>query len=124
LGRDRKILSAVLPDWYGAPQVAFQNAVENGPATPGFMVETHLLIMHIIIGAIIAVIAGYVAALISGESKRTPLIAGILLLALGLAKVAMAWPYVPIWSHIIFTLMLLPLAIAGGKLRRTTPQSV
>ena len=112
-----KVLSAILSEWYGAPQHAFQDAVENGPPVEGFMVETRLLIMHIIIGAIVAVIAGYVGALVSGDNKRTPMIVGIMLLVLGLAKVVMAWPYVPGWSHIIFTAMLLPLAVVGGRLR-------
>lgn len=60
--------------WYGVPQQAFQNADENRLATAGFMVETRLLIMHLIIGTIVAVIAGYVAAFLSGDSKRTPMI--------------------------------------------------
>ena len=49
-----KVLVALLPDWYGAPQLAFQHAVENGPDVPGFMVETRLLVMHVVIAAIVA----------------------------------------------------------------------
>ena len=112
-----KVLSALMPEWYGAPQLAFQNAVENGADGSGFTVATRLLLSHIVVGSIVAVMSGYLAALVSRENKRTPLVLGFILLALGLLKVAITWAYVPIWYHIIFTAMLLPMAIIGGKLR-------
>ena len=114
-----KILIAVLPEWYGAPQLAFQAAVENGADASGFTAETKLLLSHLVIGSIVSMIAGYLAALIAGENKRAPLILGFVLLALGLLKVVMSWPYVPMWYHIIFTAILLPMAIIGGKLITT-----
>lgn len=109
-----KILIAVSPVWYGAPQLAFQNAVENGGGP--FTAETRLLVSHLVIGSIVSVMAGSLAALIAGENSRAPLIAGILLLLMGIAKAVMSWQYVPIWYHVIFTAMLLPMAIVGGKL--------
>jgi hypothetical protein len=112
-----KILSSVLPEWYGAPQSAFQNALENGGK---FTAETRLLLSHIIIGSIVSLISGFLAALIAGENTRAPLIVGFLLLAVGLLKVVMSWPYVPIWYHIAFTALLLLMAIAGGKLKTAT----
>ena len=60
--------------------------------------------------------SGFLAALIAGENTRTPLILGFLLLAMGLLKVVMSWPYVPIWYHVIFTALLIPMTIMGGKL--------
>ena len=78
-----KILSAILPEWYGAPQTAFQNAVENGGQ---FIAETHLLLSHILIGAIISAVAGYVAALTAGENMRAPPVLGFLLLAMDWRK--------------------------------------
>jgi hypothetical protein len=114
-----KILIAVLPNWYGAPQLAFQHAVEN--QVPQFTAETRLLLSHIVIGSIVSMIAGYLAAVIAGENKRAPMALGVvLLLAIGLVKVVMSWPYVPIWYHVIFTAILLPMAIVGGKLITTT----
>ncbi len=110
-----KILIAVLPEWYGAPQLAFQEAVEKGGGQ--FTAETRLLISHVVIGSIVSVIAGYLAALIAGENSRAPLAVGVLLLvAIGLVKVVMSWPYVPMWYHVIFTAILLPMTILGGKL--------
>ena len=112
-----KVLSAILPEWYGAPQSAFQAAIENGGE---FTAETRLLLSHIVMGLIVSLVSGYLAAVVSGENSRAPLFLGFVLLIVGLLKAGMSWPYVPIWYHIIFTALLLPMAIVGGKLYSTT----
>lgn len=28
-----------------------------------------------------------------------------------------SWPYVPVWYHVIFTALLIPMAIMGGRLK-------
>jgi len=110
-----KILSAIWPE-FGAHQRAFQAAIENGGQ---FTADTRLLLTHIVLGSIVSVMSGFLAALIAGENKRAPLVLGFLLLALGLLKAVMSWPYVPIWYHVIFTALLIPMTIMGGKLKTT-----
>ena len=114
-----KLLSAIWPEGFGAPQRAFQAAVENRLDASAFTANTRLLLIHIVLASIIAVISGFLAALVARENKRAPLVLGFLLLALGLLKVVMSWPYVPIWYHLIFTALLLPMTIIGGKLKTT-----
>jgi hypothetical protein len=111
-----KVLSAMWPA-FGSHQHAFEEAIKNGGP---FTAETGPLITHIVLGSIVSVVAGALAALIAGENTKAPLIAGCLLLAMGIAKAAMSWQYVPIWYHIIFTAILLPMAILGGRLITTT----
>lgn len=111
-----KILSAIFPEGYGVHQAAFQSAVENGGQ---FTVDTTLLLIHIVQGVIVSVMSGSLAALIAGENKRAPLILGFLLVAFGLLIVVLSWPYVPVWYHVIFTAMLLPMTILGGRLITT-----
>ena len=111
-----KILSAISPEWFGAHQLAFQAAIEHGGP---FTADSTILLMHIVLGSIVSVMSGFLAALIAGENKRAPLILGFLLLAVGLLKVVMSWPYVPIWYHVIFTAILIPMTIVGGKLTST-----
>ena len=111
-----KVLSAIWAE-FGAHQLAFQAAIEHGSP---FTADTTILLMHIVLGSIVSVISGFLAALIAGENKRTPLILGFLLVAFGLLKVVMSWPYVPVWYHVIFTAILLPMTIVGGRLRSTT----
>lgn len=109
-----KVLSAIGPEWFGAPQAAFQDAIINGGQ---FTADTTLLLTHIVLGSIVSVVAGFLAALAAGENKRAPLALGVLLLAFGLLKAMMSWPYVPIWYHVIFTALLIPMTIIGGKLK-------
>ena len=112
-----KILSAIWPEWYGAHQLAFEAAVANGGQ---FTADTTLLLMHIVLGSIVSVMSGFLSALLAGGSKRAPLLLGFLLGAFGLLKAVLSWPYVPIWYHAIFTALLIPMTIMGGKLKTTT----
>jgi hypothetical protein len=111
-----KIVSAIWPA-FGAHQRAFEEALKNGGQ---FTADTTMLLTHIVLGSIVSLMSGYLAALISRENARAPLVLGFLLLAVGLLKAVMSWPYVPIWYHVIFTAILLPMAIMGGKLITTT----
>jgi len=111
-----KILSAVWPE-FGAHQLAFQAAIEHGGQ---FTANTTMLLVHIVLASIVSVMSGFLAALIAGENKRAPLVLGFLLAAFGLLKVVMSWPYVPIWYHVVFTALLIPMTIMGGKLKTTT----
>ena len=111
-----KILSAIWPEGFGAHQLAFEAAVDHGGQ---FTADTTFLLIHIVLGSIVSVISGYLAALIAGENKRAPLILGFLLMAFGLLKAVLSWAYVPIWYHVIFTAILIPMTIMGGKLKTT-----
>jgi hypothetical protein len=108
-----RVLSAIWPA-FGAQQHAFQATVESGGS---FAPETSFLLTHIVCASIVSLLSGFIAALIAGENKRAPLILGFLLVAMGLLKVAWSWPLVPVWYHVIFTAVLLPMIIVGGKLR-------
>ena len=109
-----KILSAIWPEGFGVHQRAFEEAVKNGGQFTA--ADTTMLLTHIVVGSILAVMSGSLAALIAGENARAPLFVGILLLAMGILKAVMSWPYVPIWYHVIFTALLIPMTIMGGKL--------
>jgi len=54
-----KILSAIWPEWYGAHQLAFEAAVANGGQ---FTADTTLLLIHIVLGSIVSVMSGFLAA--------------------------------------------------------------
>lgn len=111
-----KILSAIWPE-FGTHQRAFQAAIENGGP---FTADTGALLTHIVLGSIVSMMSGFLAALIAGENQRAPIFLGFLLLAVGVLKAVMSWPYVPIWYHLVFTALLLPMAILGGKLKNTS----
>ena len=116
IGSDQ-LLMAVWPEWYGEHQIMFQFAMnENKPFVP----DSTILIMHIIRSIIISIIAGFFAAMIAKENSRSTLALGVLLLAFGTTVQLMAWNYLPIWYHLIFLVLLVPMTILGGKLKSTT----
>jgi hypothetical protein len=110
-----RVLSAIWPEWYGAHQVAFEAAVAKGGA---FTADTTILLMNIVRGSMVSVISGFLAALIARENRRSPLILSALLVAFGLLIVVMSWSYIPLWYHIIFTALLIPMTMVGGKLKK------
>ena len=97
-----KTLSAIWPE-FGAHQHAFEAAIKGGGQ---FTADTTMLLTHIVLGALVSVLSGFLAALIAGENSRAPLVLAFLLLALGLLKAAMSWRHVPLWYHVIFTALL------------------
>ncbi len=111
-----KILSAIWPA-FGVHQTSFQAAIENGGA---FTPDPTILFIHIVLALIVSLISGFIAALVSGENRRAPLVLGFLLLAMGLLKAGTSWTLVPLWYHAIFTAILLPMAVVGGRLRSAT----
>jgi hypothetical protein len=111
-----KGLSALWPA-FGAHQKAFEEVIKNGGQ---FTADTTMLITHIVMGSIVSLLSGILTALIAGENARAPFYLGIALLVLGILKAVMSWQYVPIWYHVLFTAILLPMAILGGKLISNT----
>ena len=109
-----KLLSAIWPASFGVHQAAFQAAIENGGA---FTADTTLLLIHLVMVTIVSAIAGLVSVLIARESKRAPLILSFLLLAVGLMKAAMSWNYVPLWYHVAYTGLLIPMTLLGARLK-------
>ena len=111
-----QIISAIWPA-FGVHQAEFQAAIENGGQ---FTANSTMLLTHVVLGSIVSVISGFLAALIAGENRRSPLILGFLLLGLGLLKMLMSWQYVPIWYHVLFTAILLLMTLLGGRLKTTS----
>lgn len=110
-----QVLSSVWKD-FGADQAAFQAAIEYGGQ---FSPATSFLATHIVLASAVSLIAGVLAALVANEKRRAPLILGILLIVLAALKAAMSWELVPVWYQGLFTAVLLPMALLGGRLRPT-----
>jgi hypothetical protein len=67
---------------------------------------------------ITSIIGGYIAALVSGEYRRVTMFLGAILVVVGVGVEYMCWNLAPAWYHIIFVLMLYPMTVLGGRLRR------
>ncbi len=113
VGSDQVLISTI--DWYSAHQFAFQKAMFNKEA---FEPNQTILIMHLVRCAIVSIMAGFIAAFVANENRRSTIILGILLLIVGIIVEVVTWNYLPIWYHIVFLLLLVPMTIAGGRLKK------
>ena len=109
------VLMAILPGWYVKHQTDFAEALANKQP---FVADTTILLMHLVRSVIVSIISGVLAAVIARENTLTTTILGILLLAFGLFVQVMAWSYLPLWYHITFLALLIPMTVLGGKLKK------
>lgn len=108
------LLSAISPGWLGKNFVEFQNAVNrNESFTPPVSVSVYLVFQSVLC----SLVAGFTAAAIAKENRKSTLALGVLLLATGVFVEASHWNYFPLWYHISFLLLLIPATILGGKLK-------
>jgi len=114
VGSDQ-VLMTVSPMWYGAHQLKFALAMANQEP---FNADSTILVMHVVRSIIISIMSGFLAAFIAGENRRAPLALGVLLLLFGLMVEVMVWSYLPVWYHLLFLALLIPMTVLGGKLKK------
>ncbi len=107
------VFSVISPDW-GKMSADFRAAVEN--KIP-FTLSSAVLLTLLIKSFIVSIISGFVTALIAREKFKSTICLGILLLLFGIFIQSVYWNYMPLWYHIPFLLMLIPMTILGGKIR-------
>jgi predicted transporter len=79
--------------------------------------SSSMLIVPLVLSAVVSIISGFAAALISRENSKSSLILGILLLIVGIFVQMSVWDKIPLWYHLTFLILLIPMTILGGKLR-------
>ncbi len=113
VGSDQ-VLVNLFPEWYGAHDFEMQRAIDNQTA---FTADSTILTIAIVRSIIFSLMSGFLAAVVSGENQKAPLFLGVLLLLFGLFVQAWAWSYFPIWYHLIFLALLVPMTVAGGRFK-------
>ena len=117
VGGEAFLASTISPDWIGQYSREAEKALFNNEPMKH---DNAIALIHLIRSIFTSIIAGYMCALVAGEFKRSTLILGIILLAVGLMVQIMAWAVFPVWYHILFLLLLIPMTMLGGKLRRSS----
>jgi hypothetical protein len=115
VGSDQ-FLASMSRDWYGAHQDKVALAVVNGES---FNSDTTIVLIGLVRSIIASIMAGFLAAVVAGENRRSPLILGIILLAVGIAVQIHLWNVFPVWFHLIFWVLLVPMTILGGRMKQT-----
>jgi hypothetical protein len=101
---------------YGAHQNRAILALANNES---FAADNTIMAVRLVISIVATLMSGFLAAFIAGENRRAPLALGVILLLVGIAVQLGAWNVMPVWFHVIFLLLLLPMSILGGKLKKT-----
>lgn len=80
----------------------------------GFTGDGLALALYLLLSFAASVLAGLTTSRIAGGGRPVWILAG-LLLATGIPVQASAWDRLPIWYHLIFLGMLVPMTLAGGR---------
>jgi cytochrome bd-type quinol oxidase subunit 2 len=68
--------------------------------------------------ALACLAAGYTASWVAQGNRNAPRVVGIVVLALFLPMHVGLWSKFPVWYHLTFLILLLPLTVLGGLLQR------
>lgn len=116
IGSDQ-VLGMASPGWYGAHQTAMELALVNGES---FAADSTIMLIRLAISIVATLMSTFLAVVIAGEYRRTPVALGILLLIVGIGfQVGLLWKVMPGWFHLVFLALLIPMSMLGGKLKQT-----
>lgn len=102
---------------YGEHQNRAMLALANSES---FAADSTIMVIRLAISIVATLMSGFLTAVIAGENRRSPLILGLILLLVGIAVQLGAWNVMPVWFHVIFLALLLPMSILGGKLKKAS----
>ncbi|MBX3243264.1 MAG: hypothetical protein KF685_02205 [Acidobacteria bacterium] len=116
VGSDQ-VIRSISPEWYGSHQAAIEVASFNNEP---FESDDTINLISLLRSIIFSMMAGFLTAIIAGENKSSTLILGVALLVVGIIFQIFGWNYFPVWYHVLFLVLLVPMTILGGKLRTSS----
>ena len=95
--------------------VPFSDSTERFEAGEPITDVTYL-VLALALSVVCSSLAGLVTALIAREKGRVAtLIMALLLLATGIAVQASAWDLMPVWYHLVFLALIVPVCTRGAR---------
>jgi hypothetical protein len=82
------------------------------------------LVGVIALSIICSLASGFTTARIAGGHPRAVLVMAGLLLATGIAVQARVWALMPTWYHVLFLVLIVPVALIGGRMAGNRHQGV
>ncbi len=79
--------------------------------------SSSMLIVPLFLSAVVSIVSGFVAASIAKENTKSSLLLGVLLLIFGIFVQLSVWDKIPLWYHLTFWILLVPMTVLGGRLR-------
>jgi hypothetical protein len=113
------ILWSVL--WLGCNQALLMLGLLS-PMTAQPVTDPKPLLLLLVASVLISLVTGYVTARIVGFPWALPVaVLGALLLATGIFFQVKVWYLMPLWYHLTFLLLLIPMTFVGARMRAPTP---
>lgn len=103
--------------WLGSDAIIIAIMPDIAPTAELTNITNMYLIIKLISSVIFSIIAGFVAVLLSKEFSKTTLSLGVLLLLVGILVQVGVWNVIPLWYHLTFLVLLIPITILGGKFK-------
>ena len=110
------LMQSFSPTWWGAQKGAMELAVVNNES---YRTDTIITVIDLVRSVVASVMAGYLTAMVACENRRSTLILGVILLAVGIAVQWHLWNVYPVWFHPVFWILLIPATILGGKMKQS-----
>jgi hypothetical protein len=111
------LMEMLSPSWWGRHGESIRSAFADG-STPEH--DNMISLVMLIRSIITSIIAGYITALVAGEYRRSTMAFGIILVLVAIVIEGLTWRMAPAWYHIAFVLLLYPMTVLGGRLRRAS----
>jgi hypothetical protein len=102
--------------WLAGNALLFGKAAEHLEQGEPYTATGPLLAV-LVLSVVCSIVAGVLAARIGGaKAKAAVLITGIALLVTGIGVQTGSWSLLPLWYHLVFLALLLPVVWIGGRL--------
>lgn len=103
--------------WLGLNQVLLILGVLTPSTTEPLTSATPLLLL--LVGSVLlSLVSGYVAARIAGSAwALCVIVLGVMLLLTGIFVEIQVWYRIPLWYHVSFLVLLIPMTFLGARMR-------
>lgn len=82
------------------------------------LTHTGVLVGYVVYSVLISALAGYVCAAVRGsDPMRTVWVFAVIQLLVGIGFEASYWDMTPVWYHLVFLALIVPVTVWGGRLR-------
>tara|TARA_R110002072_G_scaffold136124_2_gene278142 strand:- start:110710 stop:111087 length:378 start_codon:yes stop_codon:yes gene_type:complete len=102
--------------WLGGNATLFSAAAEQsaaGEAVTAIGTLAGVLLLSIVCSLVAGMVAGWLG---KQNAAQAVLITGVLLVLTGIGVQASVWSLMPVWYHLSFLLLILPVAMLGARL--------
>ena len=108
--------------WLGGNALFFGEAARVAASGKAYTAVLPLLGV-VVLSMVCSLVAGVLAARIAGgKAAAAVLVTALLLLVTGIGVQFSVWSLMPLWYHLVFLGLIVPVTLAGGRLKRAAVQ--